>query len=113
FINDIILSFLSTPATVLNNNHGQIEYKWDFVQAGPFGKVDEYGLNTLPFIARLLKKDLCITILGGDSAAYMRTGGFGDAVNLILSGGAALSYLADGKIKCIDKNPTFAKYLKK
>ncbi|MCK5183501.1 MAG: hypothetical protein KAQ95_04275, partial [Candidatus Heimdallarchaeota archaeon] len=60
-----------------------------------------------PFMARLLKKDLNITILGGDSAAYMRTSGFGDAVNLILSGGAALSYLAYGKIKCIDDNPTF------
>jgi len=86
------------------------EFEWLFIQAGPFGKVDEYGLNTLPFIAGLLKKDLKITILGGDSAAFMRTSGFGNAVNLILSGGAALSYLAHGNIKCIDKNPVFKKY---
>ncbi|NHJ04856.1 MAG: phosphoglycerate kinase [Candidatus Heimdallarchaeota archaeon] len=113
FINDVILSFLSTPpGHILNNNNGSKDFEWMFVQAGPFGKVDEYGLNTLPFIARLLKKDLNITILGGDSAAFMRTSGFGDAVNLILSGGAALSYLANGKIKCIDKNPTFEKYFK-
>ena len=97
------------------NNHHQLtkEFEWLFIQAGPFGKVDEYGLNTLPFIAKLLKKDLKITILGGDSAAYMRTSGFGDAVTLILSGGAALSYLAHGNIKCIDKNPTFKKYYPK
>jgi len=114
FVNDIILSFLSTPiAHGFNNNHGITEYEWLFIQAGPFGKVDEYGLNTLPFIAGLLKKDLKITILGGDSAAYMRTSGFGSAVNLILSGGAALSYLAHGSIKCIDKNPTFKKYFEK
>ncbi|NHJ85963.1 MAG: phosphoglycerate kinase [Asgard group archaeon] len=114
YINDIILSFLSTPISQAVNNHERpIDYEWLFVQAGPFGKVDEYGLNTLPFMARLLKKDLNITILGGDSAAYMRTGGFGDAVNLILSGGAALSYLAQGNIQCIDDNPTFDKYLNK
>ena len=112
FINDIILSFLSTPVGQILNNNGPHELEWFFVQAGPFGKVDEYGLNTLPFIAQLLKKDLNITILGGDSAAYMRTSGFGDAVNLILSGGAALSYIAKGTIKCIDKNPTFKKYFK-
>ena len=112
FINDIILSFLSTPANILNNHNGAKELCWTFIQAGPFGKVDEYGLNTLPFIARLLKKDLHITILGGDSAAYMRTSGFGDAVNLILSGGAALTYLADGVIKCIDKNPSFKEHFK-
>lgn len=113
FINDVILSFISTPpSSVINNNHGEREFKWIFIQAGPFGKVDEYGLNTLPFVARLLKKDLNITILGGDSAAYMRTSGFGDEINLILSGGAALSYLANGTIKCIDKNPTFHKYFK-
>jgi 3-phosphoglycerate kinase len=111
FVNDIILSFLSTPiAHGINNNHGLTEYEWLFIQAGPFGKVDEYGLNTLPFIVGLLKKDLKITILGGDSAAFMRTSGFGSAVNLVLSGGAALSYLAQGKIKCIDDNPTFKKY---
>ena len=114
FINDIILSYLSTPVgPLINNGNGKLEYEWLFIQAGPFGKVDEYGLNTLPFIARLLKKDIHITILGGDSAAYMRTSGFGDAVNLILSGGAALSFLANNKIKCIDKNPTFEKYFKK
>jgi len=114
FVNDIILSFLSTPiAHGLNNNQGITEYEWLFIQAGPFGKVDEYGLNTLPFIAGLIKKDLKITMLGGDSAAYMRTSGFGSAVNLILSGGAALSYLAHGNIKCIDENPTFKKYFKK
>ncbi|MGC9779915.1 MAG: phosphoglycerate kinase [Candidatus Heimdallarchaeota archaeon] len=114
FINDVILSFLSTQGGyILNNHNGKREFEWLFVQAGPYGKVDEYGLNTLPFIARLLKKDLNITILGGDSAAYMRTSGFGDAINLILSGGAALSYLANGKIKCIDDNPTFSKYFSK
>jgi 3-phosphoglycerate kinase len=114
FVNDIILSFLSTPISHgLNNNHGLTDYEWLFIQAGPFGKVDEYGLNTLPFIAGLLKKDLKITILGGDSAAFMRTSGFGNAVNLVLSGGAALSYLAHGEIKCIDKNPTFNKYFEK
>ena len=114
FVNDIILSFLSTPiAHGLNNNQGITEYEWLFIQAGPFGKVDEYGLNTLPFIAGLIKKDLKITMLGGDSAAYMRTSGFGSAVNLILSGGAALSYLAHGNIKCINGNPTFKKYFKK
>ncbi len=108
FINDIILSFLSSPkGHIINNFNGLTEYEWLFIQGGPFGKIDEYGLNTLPFMARLLKKDLNITILGGDSAAYMRTSGFGDAINLILSGGAALSYLADGKIKCIDDNPAF------
>jgi len=111
FVNDIILSFLSTPiAQGLNNKQGLTEFEWLFIQAGPFGKVDEYGLNTLPFIVGLLKKDLKITILGGDSAAFMRTSGFGNAVNLILSGGAALSYLAHGNIKCIDKNPVFKKY---
>ncbi len=114
FINEIILSFLSTPkGQILNNINGIRDFEWLFIQAGPFGKIDEYGLNTLPFIARLLKKDLNITILGGDSAAFMRTGGFGDAINLILSGGAALTYLAEGKIKCIDKNPTFKKYFEK
>jgi len=114
FINDIILSFLSTPkGHIINNINGLKEYEWLFIQGGPFGKVDEYGLNTLPFMARLLKKDLSITILGGDSAAYMRTSGFGDAINLILSGGAALSYLAYGKIKCIDDNPTFDSFKKK
>jgi 3-phosphoglycerate kinase len=114
FINDIILSYLSTPiAEIINNKQGKMHYEWLFIQAGPFGKVDEYGLNTLPFVARLLKKDLSITILGGDSAAYMRTSGFGDAVNLILSGGAALSYLANGKIKCIDENISFKKYFEK
>ncbi|MCE7745034.1 MAG: phosphoglycerate kinase [Candidatus Heimdallarchaeota archaeon] len=113
FINDVILSILSTPkGHIINNINGLKEFEWLFIQGGPFGKVDEYGLNTLPFIARLLKKDLNITILGGDSAAYMRTGGFGDAINLILSGGAALSYLAYGKIKCIDDNPTFESFLK-
>ncbi|NHJ39782.1 MAG: phosphoglycerate kinase [Asgard group archaeon] len=113
FINDIILSFLSTPkAQILNNTNGLKDFEWLFIQAGPYGKVDEYGLNTLPFIAKLLKKDINITILGGDSAAYMRTSGFGDAVNLILSGGAALSYLANGKIKCIDENPIFKDYFK-
>ncbi|RLI71236.1 phosphoglycerate kinase [Candidatus Heimdallarchaeota archaeon] len=111
FINDIILSFLSSSSGMfIKNNNDLKEFEWCFVQAGPFGKVDEYGLNTLPFIARLLKKDLNITILGGDSAAYMRTSGFGDAIEVILSGGAALSYLATGKIKCIDKNPNFRKY---
>ncbi|HUT80383.1 MAG TPA: phosphoglycerate kinase [Candidatus Bathyarchaeia archaeon] len=114
FINEIILSFLSSPkGQILNNLNGARDFEWLFIQAGPFGKVDEYGLNTLPFMARLLKKDLNITILGGDSAAFMRTGGFGDAITLILSGGAALSYLAEGKIKCIDKNPTFSKYFEK
>ncbi|MEA2071232.1 MAG: phosphoglycerate kinase [Asgard group archaeon] len=113
FINDIILSFLSTPvAEIINNKNGKLEYSWMFIQAGPFGKVDEYGLNTLPFMARLLKMDLDITIIGGDSAAYMRTSGFGDAIDLILSGGAALSYIAHGKIKCIDSNPTFKEYFK-
>ncbi|MBK5114001.1 MAG: phosphoglycerate kinase [Candidatus Heimdallarchaeota archaeon] len=114
FINDIILSILSTPkGQIINNINGLKEFEWLFIQGGPFGKVDEYGLNTLPFMARLLKKDLNITILGGDSAAYMRTSGFGDAINLILSGGAALSYLAYGRIKCIDDNPTFESDLKK
>jgi 3-phosphoglycerate kinase len=111
FINDIILSFISTPiAKIIDDREEQQHFKWLFVQAGPYGKVDEYGLNTLPFMARLLKKDLDITMLGGDSAAYMRTSGFGDEINLILSGGAALSYIAQGKIKCIDENPTFKKY---
>ncbi len=114
FINDIILSYLSTPiGPLLNNSNGTIDYDWLFILAGPFGKIDEYGLNTLPFIARLLKKDIHITILGGDSAAYMRTSGFGDAIDLILSGGAALSFLATSNIKCIDKNPTFKEYFKK
>lgn len=114
FINDIILSYLSTPVgPLVGNSNGKIDYEWLFIQAGPFGKIDEYGLNTLPFIARLLKKDLHITILGGDSAAYMRTGGFGDAIDLILSGGAALSFLANNTIQCIDKNPTFQHYSKK
>jgi 3-phosphoglycerate kinase len=113
FINDIILSILSTPkGYIINHINGPKEFEWLFIQGGPFGKIDEYGLNTLPFMARLLKKDLNITILGGDSAAYMRTSGFGDAINLILSGGAALSYLAYGKIKCIDDNPTFVSLLK-
>ncbi|NHK32928.1 MAG: phosphoglycerate kinase [Asgard group archaeon] len=111
FISDIILSFLSTPkAQILNNTNGLKDFEWLFIQAGPYGKVDEYGLNTLPFIVKLIKKDINITILGGDSAAYMRTSGFGDAVNLILSGGAALSYLANGQIKCLDDNPTFKEY---
>ncbi|NHJ46459.1 MAG: phosphoglycerate kinase [Asgard group archaeon] len=114
FINDIILSFLSTPkGQIINNIQGLKDFEWLFIQAGPYGKVDEYGLNTLPFIAQLLKKDINITILGGDSAAYMRTSGFGDAVDLILSGGAALSYLAKDEIKCIDGNPTFKKYFNK
>ena len=115
FINDIILSFLTSLKTQkgIANENVLSNFEWTFIQAGPYGKVDEYGFNTLPFMARLLKKDLNIIILGGDSAAYMQTSGFGDAISLILSGGAALSYLADGKIECIDENPLFRKYFTK
>ncbi|MBD3189035.1 MAG: phosphoglycerate kinase [Candidatus Heimdallarchaeota archaeon] len=112
FINDVILSFISTPVSEIINHRmpEKRKFDWLFIQAGPFGKVDEYGLNTLPFLARLLKKELNITVLGGDSAAYMKTSGFGEEIDLILSGGAALSYLATGKIKCIDEGPSFKKY---
>ena len=76
----------------------------NFLLAGPLGMVDKgYWFGTLTLIDNLmLQKHIPIKVLGGHSSHLTFRAGLEEKVSLVYAGGAALSFMAENPIPCLE-----------
>jgi phosphoglycerate kinase len=80
------------------------DVNYEFVLAGPLGVVEKGGASTINLISGIHNRGVSVTILGGDSTHLTNKYGLGGIPNFkyLVSGGAALHYIAGNRMKCLE-----------
>ena len=80
------------------------DVNYQFVLAGPMGIVEKGGASTINLISGIHNRGVSVAILGGDSTHLTNKYGLGDIPNFsyLLSGGAALHYIAGNRMIALE-----------
>lgn len=80
------------------------DVNYEFILAGPLGVVEKGGASTINLISGIHNRGVSVTILGGDSTHLTDKYGLGGIPNFtyLLSGGAALHYIAGNRMATLE-----------